>query len=522
MQCSSEKPAEALQLEAMERAVASFASQVSESQEKLARTRKNLNDETLDRASFEALLKNRWLEERVLARVTEEHQRARKTLEELAHSSRSHDSMRGNDLSAFNRAMLHQSIQVSKSDANLALFLQKSPTLRPLRMERHFGNTQPRGSSTDSKPTRRTRKRSLKLRQSANDRRRCFVTESRACRLLPCDNPAKGPNIAHSGMMPSYERKLSVCSSITPTLRMSSELDDLSATGHTSHTDLTAILPTSVIPRSGGHDTLPLCDEVAQSKRSKYTNNSVHPQTCILNSNTCDEPEPTFGSIAIWRTHPRIAPSLRSRSRLQVLEDVPVPTYAQSLMDSFVQRKIPSLHLTQPSIQTNETELGRAPTSLQNTPPPAHDRNASRNAVVETILDETPRRARAVVERKRRSIFSLHLPKRSTDSSPPLEAELSAIPEDRADVPQTPRRSRLRKELPSTQAYDLSQLDAAPDDIPPHGVPSTRPHLLMKNERGDTASSLRALERSSKRSSVLAPISALKRVGSRISMLSRR
>ena len=470
----------------------------------------------------------------MVARAMEENQRAKTALGQLKKSSRNCVPRQVKALGVDEEHdTICQNHRRPKSDANFALFLQKSPTLRPLRTKQFFRTPQPRAGRAFSQDANWLRERSLtslKIDHSSQGRSRSLLIDSRVAHPF---FRAESGITSHPGSS-SHTRKLSLCSSTVPSLHPSSEVDDRSDTGHTSHTDLTTIIPSSGTSQTTEHSSLTICDERAQTKRSA-TVDSFYPQSLASSSKLRKEEEQTFGNIAIWQAIPLSTPSMRSRSRLQVLDnimDVSIPSYAQNLMDGFVQRKIPSLQLMQPSSQVQAARDASATPSSQNALTSVQGKHVSANADCEFSSPSKPRPPSVKAEWKRRSIFSLQLPRRSTESiqSPASastrlpQGHLDAIPEDATHATTTRGNPRVRKGLPSTQLYDLSQLDAAPDDIPSQGIPIAKPKLLRgrhhatPSDRGGLASDV---ESSPRRNSALLPIAALRRVGSRFSMLGR-
>ena len=514
--------------------MALHATRINDTEVRITRLRKKMENENLDKASFDSLLRKRWLAEHMLEKEKEEDQHAKVLLAKLKHSSQS-CTIQADILGADEEAnVVHQRRRIPKSDANLVLFLQKSPTLRPLRTNQCFSVPHPRVMRVLSQDMRRSRKRSLanlKLVQSVQERSRSVFLES--CAVCP-QPTSKDPDAIKVRLLPlaPHVRKFSLCSSTVPSLQASTEVDDRSDTGHTSHSDLLTSRPSVETLHSTGQGSRTVCTEISPIERSA-ADDHPYPKAPSRWPKLREETE-SFGEITIWQSHHPRTTSIRSRSRLQVLDDVfdaPMPSYAQTLLDNFVQRKIPSLQLAQPNSVQQPAKI--APihhhmclTPVQHVLEPVSEGQVLAPAVNELSRESTPR-IHDAKSQKRRSIFSLQLPRWSTDSArSPLTSSASEIHAQLSHPNKLKRASgdRAKRGLPSTQLYDLSQLDAAPDDIPPEGISAIKPNMrvgskVLQRSAGKLAS---GLERSSKRTSVLIPVAALKRVGSRLSVLGRK
>lgn len=224
-----------------------------------------------------------------------------------------------------------------------------------------------------------------------------------------------------------------------------------------------------------------------------------------------------FGSVTI-------IPQQRPRRRSEFtssLHGVELPSYVQNLMEEFEGTSKPSVPLEFSDYRwpvrdvlpasSREKETSPLSTSPLTTSPISPERSSpSLSPSLSPTKLVTPR-----FSIKHRTIFTLHLPRRpdpaSASRSTLVASPTTSVSECTIEV-STPARMLPKalskiKGLPSTRMYDLSQLDKAPDDLPMTPTVSGADSLLPLTPR---------------KSRLVAPLSALRDVKSRLVQFRRR
>lgn len=214
-----------------------------------------------------------------------------------------------------------------------------------------------------------------------------------------------------------------------------------------------------------------------------------------------------FGSITILpQERPR-----RTSEFSDALQGVELPSYVKNLMEEFEEKGKPSTSLTFSDyrlsipVPSREKEISPLLTSPSSTSPLSTERSSP-----SPTKFTTPK-----FSRKQKSLFTLHLPKRSEPASTsrstlvgsPTTSVSDCTIEVTVPARALPKAPNRRKGLPSTRLYDLSQLDKAPDDIPCTPTVSEAGFMSPLTPR---------------KSRLAAPLSALRGVGSRLLQLHRR
>ncbi|KLO17248.1 hypothetical protein SCHPADRAFT_900868 [Schizopora paradoxa] len=483
-----------LQLRTLQRAKDLLSVSATEAGERLANVRLRLaEDDARDQENREDLLRQRWVEEQRLAAVNREISAIIDQMEGL----KSHQMQQ--DITAEKKDVLRMS-------ANFDLFLQKSPTKRPL----HSHPRRPHSiislpmEASSSRPVRNSASVSVRSKPPRfHARSRSLVEEKELGKLHHVDVGTSRRNVSSlssSSPVPSAAAKQSEQPESTVPV-----VDEFS-----NSFSQRVITPARLRERP---------PSIKQLKASSIQRLAALPSTSERPAAKSDYGKVTIISSATSRRQPG-APARQ-------IPDVRLPSYALSLLDGLTSTPSPPLNLREPetSFLTFRQPVALAPLIEL----PSFTASMSQDSLQSTMVSPTPTvfapPTIASVEdrkpslKKQRSLFTLRLPKRRpsiphlshTTSHITLAAASSTttVSDTSGDVPNNGFRSKDgSKGLPSTRLYDLSQLGPAPDDLPHVSIG------LTARQKKPPATP--------KRKGLQAPFSALRDVKNRLANFGRR
>lgn len=426
---SRETSPEELKIRALESATARLSDIAGEAHQRLHQLRQKLSETDLDATNYEALKRQRWIEEQRASLAYNEERSAKERLAGLMRTTSSSSSFAG-----MSTVINAPNSVTARKQTNLVRFLQDSPTKRPLHPSLSMNDPQRRITSSDItslKPSSYawlSRSRVDAPPSSGHTRSKSLIAVQHIDENNDNSDAAKGARPLRLRATQSFQK---------PTLRVIDEFP--------SHTEkVTFHLDKSeMISRLGGTSsvshtlTIPP-SAVSIRSISETSSTSVHGHASIL-------PPP---------------PSRSPNDILADLGEVAMPAYAVNLIDSFAGDAVPTIHLSPHlSHRQSDTESASSSSPLR----------IQKSAYI------SPR------SRNRRSIFSIQLPRKSPSTTAPPPVSRNELPtltpsltstkiseeESYIDSGESARRESLRraKFLRSTRNWDLSQLDPAPDDV---------------------------------------------------------
>ncbi|KAH8118102.1 hypothetical protein DFH11DRAFT_1724073 [Phellopilus nigrolimitatus] len=437
--CTSEPSQEELQIKALERVGEQLNSRARESQQRILQLRVRLSSK--DVQNHDLLQRQRILEERRLAAACKEQKSVAEQLIQLRQSR----------LSPFSQpadGSVSRPARGSRSNANLNLFLQKSPTKRPL--QTHSS----RPHSVDSLPIgivssgRNSVSDTLWKRHYQIQPRSKSLIEKTWVDKLHRDEGNAAQTALRSTSSDSKEGTFS--NRHEPDMHGCADVVIPAVDEFTNSFSSRVIMP--AFPRPKRNTTLRSL-RVQSRQRTSIFDGPVRTGT------TSSE----YGNVTILpKTLPR-----PNAEVLGELSDVPLPSYVQSLIDGFDQTRRPSLSL---NISELEVQRFRRPVPLS----PLLEQPSPLSSVAPL---PSPKPSMRKPVKKQRSIFTLRLPMRPSvpesasrstlaASSSTSLSELTAV--DHSSSLRSPKSTTdaRSKGLPSTRNYDLSQLDRARGDVP--------------------------------------------------------
>lgn len=446
IQCERGRSVHELKLSALKRIQEELERRETEDRAFVSQVRQKLSDYVglPEEHTRESLLQSRSLGEHRLAETIKEKELINKEIERLKSMPVQAVTMQEiDDL---------YPLKESRSDTNLLLFLQKSATKHPLL-------TYPLPQSVHS------------LRVDNNQKARFFAMPS------SLSSRSSGRNYFHSLADVNHKRN-----SINE--RQTGRLQTKRAQATTCSAEEEVISSKSPLSTNGSNNSSVLAiDEFSNSFSSRViipTKPRPKHRSSLRNLRTSTKPQriffkeanksrsngSDFGNVTIIRkTEPK--------SRIDFTDDlinVPLPDYVQSLLDDFEHANSASLSLNIRDTVSSELLTFREPAPLS----PVLEQSFS--STVSTPLSLSPVKSTEKKPfRKRRSIFTLRLPLRPSSSAPEptLRSSLEINSTSESDLIEvsyssTPRKILRRRPngLPSTRNYDLSMLEKAPDDVP--------------------------------------------------------
>jgi len=489
-----------LQVRTLEQAKSLLSTRARETGEKLAKVRARLvEDNARDQENREDLLRQRWVEEQQLAALNREISAITDQMEQL----KSHHTQ----LSGTEGSGSSESKNMLRMSANFDLFLQKSPTKRPL----HSHPRRPQ--SIVSLPIEAQSYRGVRNSASVSVRSKPPMFHARSRSLVEQKELGR---LLHADVGTSRRNIASLCSS-SPASSAADEQREQAEPQVPAVDEFSNSFSQRVIAPLRLKERPP---SIKQLKASSIQRIIPIPSTSGHPKEISDYGKVTIISSATSRRQ-RNAPTAQ-------VPDVQLPSYALSLLDSFSSIPDPSLNLRQPDTAFLTfrqpvalyplIELPSFTASMSQESFPSTTTSPTTTFFTPPIVVSDDDRKQPL--KKQRSLFTLGLPKRRpsipylshTTSKVTLAAasSMTTVSDTSGDVPSYGFRPKERsKGLPSTRLYDLSQLSPAPDDLP---------HVPV----GSSARQLNKPPATPKRKGLQTSLSALREVKNRLANFGRR
>lgn len=485
--CSDGAPIQDLQIRMLEQAGSLLKSRISEIQQRLADVRKRLTEGTAEDEAHEELLRQRWLEEQKLSVALDEERKLSEEVAELQVARRTRA------LQTIAESSTAGPSQATRKGTNLNAFMHSTTSVHP------FQSFAPHSNGGKASMNRHGR---IALRNSTS------VTYRSSPYLVHSRSKSLGEN-APLGRL--HHVDVGTVRHTKPYNLPKDRVEDSSSRPGASTHDDTADLVVAAVDEFNNSFSSRVMPPPRFRPRRQSSIRSLqitNQQKGIIRPAKMTLPkkgEGEFGNVAIFSAP---TPQSNASDLRQNLSDVQLPSYVQSLMDELSQETAPPLdfRLGESEVLTF-TESVPLSSILESPLTPSTPNKVSSQL---PPLPSTP----TGQGRKKRSIFTLHLPMRAVPGSPSrstLAASSSSVSEagdNGSQIKQT-RSSpfKLRKKgLPSTQLRDLALMGAAPDDI-----------LDMSSGRETP----KPAPTSPRKGKVSGPVSALREVRSKLSFFGR-
>lgn len=447
-QCERERSVDELKLLALERMKEELEKRELEHQNIVLQMRQRVSGclETSDERSHEDLLQLRSLAEHRLAATTKEKGLISEEIMRLKSLS-----SQTNELKSDNT--LHE----SRFDSNLILFLQKSTTKHPLITPLHPRSIDLLQVNDGQGNCYSVPSSSLMYHTNYHIRSHSVNGVSRKHTL----NYEKGKGRAQ-GRMPQVIAPL--CADEREDASQKSSLNAIANGNGNNHSFVLAV--DEFTNSFSSRVIIPSKPRAMHGSSLRNLRTSTKPRRNLFKIVKSKSDNSEYGNVLIiGKTEPK------SRDEFfDDLADVPLPAYVQNLLDDFEHSNSLSLTLGYRNPSLLDVLTFREPIPLS----PVLEQSFSSSASTCPPIPSPIKSVEQKPLRKRRSIFTLRLPLRPSipESNPRQSLEVSSstsesdfIEVNYRSTPRIPVRRKLIG-LPSTRNYDLSMLEKAPDDVP--------------------------------------------------------
>ncbi|KAI5122554.1 hypothetical protein M0805_005281 [Coniferiporia weirii] len=462
--CASEASQIELQISALERVSGLLKAKVCEGRDRISHLRERLAE--ADGGPSEDLVNQQTLEEHWLAVACREEKAVANQLVQLRQTQTS-SALQSADV------VTSRPTRGSRKKTNLNLFLQKSPTKRPLQVQKLRSRSidlLPRGVASRSRYS--APEACWNQRYTSHFRSRSLIEGPQVTKLCRHSGLAAQLTVSQPSSLDSKVAAFSL--QANPDINGCDERRVSAVDAFTNSFSSRVISP----PLLSARRNLSL----RQLRISERQRQSV--------------PFPNPAKVAVARSEygvvtilPRETPSSESVFVGDLL-DVPLPSYVQKLMNVFEQNSEPSLSFSLPE---RDVPMLRKPVT------PSLEQPQTFSPITPTL---SPKTKSHNLLRKQRSIFTLRLhvrPVPDLASRSTLAASSSASVSDSvvysaSAVPASGDTASHPKGLPSTRNYDLHLLGKAPDDLPETPTATAAGfHLPSTPRRGMVSGPLAAL-----------------------------